>query len=98
MFNSLAEKEISFKELEKKVFKHVCELGCEITKMILETYDDELAKQRERKSYREKGKRKTNIKTGYGTVEYSRRIYGTITPMEKRHMYICWMRQCRWIR
>ena len=48
MFNSLAEKEISFKELEKKVFKHVCELGCEITKMILETYDDELAKQRER--------------------------------------------------
>ena len=43
MFNSLAEKEISFKELEKKVFKHVCELGCEITKMILETYDDELA-------------------------------------------------------
>ena len=33
MFNSLAEKEISFKELEKKVFKYVCELGCEITKM-----------------------------------------------------------------
>ena len=62
MFNSLAEKEISFKELEKKVFKHVCELGCEITKMILETYDDELAKQRERKSYRDKGKRKNNIK------------------------------------
>ena len=89
MFNSLAEKEISFKELEQKVFKYVCELGCEITKMILEKYDDELAKQRERKAYRDKGKRKTNIKTVYGTVEYSRRIYGTTTQDgEKAYVYL----------
>lgn len=33
------EKLVSFKELEKKVFKYVCELGCEITRMLLETYD-----------------------------------------------------------
>lgn len=44
MFNSLAKKEISFKELEQKVYKYVCELGCEITKMILETYDNESTK------------------------------------------------------
>ena len=89
MFNSLAEKEISFKELEQKVYKYVCELGCEITKMILETYDDEIAKQRERKTYRDKGKRKTNIKTVYGTVEYSRRIYGTTTQHgEKAYVYL----------
>jgi hypothetical protein len=37
------EKLISFKELEQKVFKYVCELGCEITRIILESYDDELA-------------------------------------------------------
>ena len=44
------EKLISFKELEKKVFKYVCELGCEITKIILESYDDELAASRDTNS------------------------------------------------
>ena len=44
MMNTIVdEKLISFKELEQKIFKYVCELGCEITKIILENYDDELA-------------------------------------------------------
>ena len=34
MSNSVNEKMISFKELEKKIFLYVCELGCEITGMI----------------------------------------------------------------
>ena len=71
------EKLISFKELEQKVFKYVCELGCEITKIILESYDDELAAARDTKRYRDKGGRKTSIKTVYGDVEYWRRVYRT---------------------
>lgn len=71
------EKLISFKELEKKVFKYVCELGCEITRMLLERYDMELAASRDSKQYRDKGKRRTCIKTVYGSVEYWRKVYKT---------------------
>ena len=66
---------LSFKTLEQKVFAYVCELGRMITQVILETYDDELAKERDTKVYRDKGKRKTSIKTVYGEVEYRRRVY-----------------------
>ena len=79
MINILDEKEISFKELEQKIFQYVCELGCEITKMILERYDDELSGKRDKEKYRDKGKRKTSIKTVYGPVEYKRRVYKTKT-------------------
>lgn len=71
------EKLVSFKELEQKVFKYVCELGCEITRIMLESYDDELAATRDTKQYRDKGGRKTSIKTVYGDVEYCRRVYQT---------------------
>lgn len=71
------EKLVSFKELEEKIFKYVCELGCEITRIILESYDEELAASRDTAQYRDKGGRKTSIKTVYGEVEYSRRVYRT---------------------
>ena len=83
------EKLISFKELEQKVFKYVCELGCEITRMILESYDDELAASRDTKQYRDKGGRKTSIKTVYGDVEYWRRVYRTtLEDGERAHVYL----------
>ena len=69
------EKLISFKELEQKIFKFVCELGCELTKVMLEKYDRELAADRDPKRYRDKGMRGTSIKTVYGEVEYQRRVY-----------------------
>ena len=37
---------VSFKELEKKIYSYVCELGREITQQMLETYDKELAENR----------------------------------------------------
>lgn len=77
MKSIVEEKLVSFKELEKKVFKYVCELGCEITRILLETYDQELAATRNSKQYRDKGKRSTCIKTVYGSVEYQRRVYKT---------------------
>lgn len=83
------EKLISFKELEQKVFKYVCKLGCEITRIILESYDDELAASRDTKQYRDKGRRKTSIKTVYGEVEYWRKVYRTtLEDGEQAYVYL----------
>lgn len=80
MMNTIVnEKFVSFKELEKKIYSYVCELAREITQQMLESYDEELAKSRDKKVYRGKGKRKTSIKTIYGEVEYSRNVYRTET-------------------
>lgn len=80
MMNTIVnEKLVSFKELEKKFYSYVCELAREITQQMLESYDEELAKSRDKKVYRGKGKRKTSIKTIYGEVEYSRNVYRTET-------------------
>ena len=55
MMNTIVEEKlISFKELEQKVFKYVCELGCEITRIILESHDKELGEFRDTKKYRGK--------------------------------------------
>ena len=70
---------VSFKELEQKIFSYVCELGREITQIMLESYDKELAEGRDKKVYRGKGNRRTSIKTVYGEVAYSRRVYQTKT-------------------
>lgn len=72
---SVEEKLISFKTLEQKIFDYVCELGREITRNVLENYDKELFVSRDTKQFRDKGRRKTSIKTVYGEVEYSRRVY-----------------------
>ncbi len=90
MMNTIVEEKlISFKELEQKVFKYVCELGCEITRIILESYDDDLAASRNSKQYRNKGGRKTSIKTVYGDVVYWRRVYGTsLEDGKKAYVYL----------
>ena len=73
----LAENLVSFTELGQKIFAFVCELGREITQIMLESYDKELAEGRDKKIYRDKGTRNTSIKTVYGEVSYSRRVYRT---------------------
>jgi Uncharacterised protein family (UPF0236). len=78
MMNTIIKEElISFKDLEKKIFAYICEVGREITRIMLESYDNELAVSRDRKVYRNKGRRSTCIKTVYGDVSYARRVYGT---------------------
>lgn len=80
---------ISFKTLEQKIFAYVCEMGREITRIMLEAYDKELAEGRDKKAYRGKGSRKTTIKTVYGEVEYSRRVYRTETEDGQRsHVFL----------
>jgi hypothetical protein len=90
MMKSIVEERlVSFKELEQKIFKYVCELGREITQIMLETYDKELSEARDKKTYRDKGKRKTTIKTVYGEVEYSRKVYQTtLEDGEKAYVYL----------
>ena len=78
MMNSIVNgNEITFKELEQKIFTFVCGLAQEMTRNILESYDDELAQERDKEALRDKGKRKTSIKTVYGEVTYERRVYRT---------------------
>src|SRR5574344_1619406 len=75
---------ISFKELEIKIYDYICELGREMTQIMLEGYDTELREGRNKKEYRCKGTRNTTIKTVYGEVEYSRNIYQTVTDDGKK--------------
>lgn len=77
MKSIVEEKLVSFKTLEQKVFRYVCELAQEITRIMLENYDTELAEGRDKSQYRDKGKRTTTIKTVYGEVAYARRVYQT---------------------
>lgn len=68
---------LTFKEIEREIFKIVCFWGQLLTKEFLERYDDYLMITRDKKAYRNKGLRKTTIKTVFGEVEYSRRVYET---------------------
>lgn len=80
---------VSFKTLEQEIYAYVCKQACMITKIMLESYDDELAKSRDHKQYRDKGGRKTSIKTVYGEVEYSRRVYRTtLEDGKKAYVYL----------
>lgn len=80
---------ISFKELEKKIFNYICELGRELTQIMLERYDKELSEGRDKKLYRSKGFRHTTIKTVYGEVSYSRNVYQTrLEDGTKAYVYL----------
>ena len=71
------------------VFRYVCMLGCEITQKVLEDYDKKLHNERDKKVYRDKGKRTTSIKTVYGDVTYSRCVYRTKTEAgETAYVYL----------
>lgn len=78
MMNTIVnEKMIPFKELEKKVYGYVCEMGQLIIQTILESYDEQLRESRNKKEFRCKGTRQTTIKTIMGEVEYNRNVYQT---------------------
>ena len=66
---------VSFKEIEQEIFRRCCEAARNATADILKAIDDSLAKSRDKSVYRDKGCRKTSIKTVYGEVEYSRHVY-----------------------
>ncbi len=90
MMNTIVnEEKITFKELEQKIFNYVCDMAVYMTEFVLESYDKEIHEQRNRKMYRDKGCRKTTIKTVYGDVTYKRHVYETKTEEgQKAYVYL----------
>ena len=86
MMNSMIkENGLNFKELEKNIFTWICQIGQEFTKDFLERYDRMLMEERDKKKYRNKGTRKTTIKTIYGEVTYQRAVYEVTGEDGLRH-------------
>ena len=77
---------MDFHELENEVFRLVCETGCAVTGAILNAIDQRLFKERDKKKYREKGRRKTTVKTRYGDVPVRRHFY--IDTERKKGIYL----------
>ena len=89
MKSMIKENGITFKELEKNIFRNICKIGQECTKELFEQYDKKLMEERDRSKYRHKGSRKTTIKTIYGEVEYKRNVYEMIDEDGfKRYVYL----------
>jgi hypothetical protein len=79
----LQEKAVNLKEFEEKLFAKMCQIGRELYAETLTAWDKELHKTRGRTVYRDKGLRKTVIKTIMGEVEYPRHVY-TLTEADGR--------------
>ena len=80
--------EVKFNELEKKVFKFVCFLGCLIIKMMLESYDKKLMNARDKRKYRHKGLRETSVNTVMGEIKYKRVMYEVQEEGIKKTIYL----------
>lgn len=77
MENIVAENVVPFKCLEQEIFRIICEIGRRVTVRILEDEDRMLFEGRNKKFYRDKGKKQTTVKTIYGEVTYVRHVYQT---------------------
>ena len=75
MDSMIKEKGITFKELEDNMFRSIMEQGQKSMKKFLEEYDTYLANTRDKRLYRDKGTRKTTLKTRFGEVTYWRHVY-----------------------
>ncbi len=73
--NIVANNELKFNDLEKKIYKFVCDLGCCILKTALESYDNKIKENRDKKIFRHKGYKVNSIKTVLGVVTYKRCVY-----------------------
>lgn len=79
----------SFKDFEKKVYREVCQLACDLTKDYFKILDELYHEQRDKEKYRDKGKRPTTVKTVYGYVEYERYVYETVeADGSKKYVYL----------
>ena len=85
----IAENEKTFKEIEEKIYKYVCEEGKKLIEALLSQLDIKIANNRDRKKYRNKGIQKSSIKTVMGEIEYWRRVYiSEDEDGEKRSHYL----------
>ena len=75
METMLSEIGLDFNALEKELFRMGCEFAAGLMRQVLESMDNHLAKNRDKKKYRHKGKSRTSLKTLMGEVPYSRTVY-----------------------
>ena len=73
----------NFEELVSNIRNQMLKAGQEVMREILERTDECLRVERDTKVYREKGIRKTTVKTLLGDIEYKRRIYEDLRCPEK---------------
>ena len=85
---SLAGNIVSFNNLEKEIYQECCKLGRQAFAEILEKYDQELSRNRDKSIYRDKGKRKTTVKTIMGEVTFKRNVYEKNEDGTKEHVYL----------
>lgn len=71
------ENKIDIREIEKMFYSAVLAAGRAAMAEYLEKLDDSMAVARDKKEYRDKGKRPTVLKTIMGEVEINRRVYTT---------------------
>jgi len=84
----LTNNEINFNELEKKIYKFVCLLGCNLIKEIIEKYDEKLQEERDKSSYRHRGLKPDSIKTVMGVVEFKKTIYEYKENDKKKYKFL----------
>ena len=80
--------EINFNELEKKIYKFVCLLGCNLIKEIIEKYDVKLQEERDKSTFRHRGLKTDSIKTVMGVVEYKKTIYEYKENDKKKYKFL----------
>ena len=77
---------MSITELENKIYREIMQEGCEKLQKELEAIDEELCGSRDKKRYRDKGRRQTVLKTKMGEVIFNRKIY--LDLEEKKYTYL----------
>jgi hypothetical protein len=83
--NNIVEKDcLTFKDIEKEIFKYVCQIAVELTKKFLKEYDKKLMKERDTSKYRHKGYKDDHVRCVYGDVAYERVVYETYSDDGKK--------------
>ena len=66
---------VDLTQIERDIFRVVCELGRQMFREYLEQCDDQLMLHRDRQKYRHRGLKQTSLKTIMGEVVYERALY-----------------------
>ena len=88
--NTIVDKDcLTFKDIEREIFKYVCQIAVDITREFLMTYDRKLMEGRDKDRYRHKGYKEDHIRCVYGDVAYERVVYETSNEEgKKEYIYL----------
>lgn len=80
---------LTFKDIEREIFKYVCHIAVNLTKEFLAVYDEKLMKERDTSKYRHKGYKDDHVRCVYGDVPYERVVYETYSEDgKKEYVYL----------